>query len=826
MYLIKRVYVSAGTSADLVVDWEHTVEELYFWAFPDDFLQTSVQAESGTVESWIQAGKCTQLTRDTYRFKGGFVCGYTVFIARKSDVSTEPKLELGAAFPLASLIQAIGELTKRAEEDAQEILRALRVPEAEGKMIVPMKEVRAGKILAFDKYGNPIVGLRELEEISGLLEEIERLKSYFTEQLRIALQEIRDTLARINEIYAEILKYRYVVLTREEYDALAEAGELKSDVIYFVKGTRDLGIEFKGLEERVAELSQRHAADVANAQARIAALDEVSSALSGAINSVKKLQEDLAAGVDAKLAGAAGEITAIKAAVAAVNAALEEIPAQIESKVSESTSSALAEEAAQRESLAAQLAAEAAERAEADATLVSRANALAEKDAAIDAQLAALETRIEALPDGGEMWEAVSEGLVVEAAAREALQAEMNENFAKFEGASSASEPGAKHGKSLLASQDGENGGFYVAGNAAATRSWTQYLTRYQQRRLRVYGGTTGEYEDFVLLASNAEEERNKIARQKDFERIVDPTLVVSGVGEKTEEPDNNADGVAWYGTLGELAGLGSSDASPLVPQSISVWRRTSGTTVNGTLNIRMKIMRWDADAGAWAVAALSTTTRVWNNFANGDEIKFPFAWSGDGIPANEKILIGFVRLIEEGSAGTFTKVSCAVTTARGGMISDTPALATAEPATQSYAPVMRFVPEIVLSPEKLRTLIAEAESPGYVPLTGGQITGDLSIGYLQGGKTFLQAIGLNSQTGSADFSGILTSQIGDFANLRVFDRNSSGGKVVVMTVNAAGGLSTSLNISTTGTLTLGDVDVGAKIAELEARIAALEGGA
>ena len=100
-----------------------------------------------------------------------------------------------------------------------------------------------------------------------------------------------------------------------------------------------------------------------------------------------------------------------------------------------------------------------------------------------------------------------------------------------------------------------------------------------------------------------------------------------------------------------------------------------------------------------------------------------------------------------------------------------------------------------------------------YVPLAGGNIEGDLRIGYVRNG-TFYQAVGLNHQTGSADFSGILTAQVGDFANLRVFDRNESGAKVPVFTANPSG-VSTSLNISTTGTLTVGGVDVGATLAEL-----------
>ena len=407
-----------------------------------------------------------------------------------------------------------------------------------------------------------------------------------------------------------------------------------------------------------------------------------------------------------------------------------------------------------------------------------------------------------------------------------AVRTAMNTDFAKFEAGTSTAETGAKHGKSLLASQSGEDGGFYVGANRSATRAWTQYMTRYRQTGVRAYGATNGEYEDYLWAPRTEDDEPLRVARMKDFDRIVNPTLVVSTEGEKTEEPDENANMTAWIGTLGALKGLEEDDASAIVPDAVSVWRRTKGTTVNGTLNMRMKIMRWDEASGAWAIAAKSKETRIWNNFANGEEIKFTFAWEGDGIPANEKVIIGFVRMSDEDAAGTFTQASCAQTTTRSGSMTVAPGLSTREPAVQEYAPVMRLGTARVLTPADIEALIADAESGGggsgvteewvrnnFVPLSGGNVEGDLRIGYTRNG-TFYQAVGLNHQTGSADFSGILTAQIGDFANLRVFDRNESGAKVPVFIANPSG-VSTSLNISTTGTLTVGGVDVGATLAEL-----------
>lgn len=84
------------------------------------------------------------------------------------------------------------------------------------------------------------------------------------------------------------------------------------------------------------------------------------------------------------------------------------------------------------------------------------------------------------------------------------------------------------HGKALFASQSGDNGGFYIAGGAGSTVSWTQWLTRYQRDRIRVYGKDNGVYEDFYLEPANNEENKKlKIARMKDI-----PTIDLSGLAD------------------------------------------------------------------------------------------------------------------------------------------------------------------------------------------------------------------------------------------------------------------------------------------------------
>lgn len=112
-----------------------------------------------------------------------------------------------------------------------------------------------------------------------------------------------------------------------------------------------------------------------------------------------------------------------------------------------------------------------------------------------------------------------------------AVRTAMNTDFAKFEGATSTAETGAKHGKALLASQSAEDGGFYVGGNKSATRAWTRYLTRYQRTRVRAYGAADSTPEDFYLRADEAGEGNagNVIARMKDIPAAGDTVTIGAG---------------------------------------------------------------------------------------------------------------------------------------------------------------------------------------------------------------------------------------------------------------------------------------------------------
>ena len=133
-----------------------------------------------------------------------------------------------------------------------------------------------------------------------------------------------------------------------------------------------------------------------------------------------------------------------------------------------------------------------------------------------------------------------------------AVRTEMNTDFAKFEGASSTAETGGKHGKSLLASQSGEDGGVYVAGNKSATRAWTRYMTRYQRQRVRAYGAADSTPEDFYFRADEAGDANagDVIARKKD---------IPGAGGTLTVDAENELN---LYGTLRFRDGEGNAAAS------------------------------------------------------------------------------------------------------------------------------------------------------------------------------------------------------------------------------------------------------------------------
>lgn len=776
------------TSVRFSVPFEHKTSELR--------VLCCINNKAEYVWSVYDAGVLTEVEEGVYVMQCPFgdmleSSTWKIWVWRLTSATESVKFD-EKRVPVEEILSKLIELTRKTEENAEECGRALRVPEGDSAAFYPPKEVRANEIAGFDEEGRPAVGRRIkqvddildlLEKMRELYEEMKRVFEEFKEWIRQKKEELEawaedfkkwcenfrkeleewetkfknwayefkkaleewaaDFQMRMEAIYEELTQYRYCVLTREEYDKLFYGNEkLDPETIYFVKGNFDVGqtlydtldkyfpdilypVVYGHDAERIVPLLYEDNKFGANntfaKQVSVLGVPEESTHVLRAVDIEKGGLIDnrgflVAKTKDKNLPDESAFVGKdsndyLRVAVATTSkAGAVRLAADINDSAGVITAAVLQDAIVNIEDWASGAIEDKGflvANVFADIVPLNGASVGKDEDGYLRMRLASTSkagaVRLAMSIDDGQ---GVVNAPLMKSAIGE-LRTEINTDFAKFEPSTSGAETGAKHGKSLLASQNGEDGGLYVGANKSATRFWTQWLTRYQQNKIRVYGPTNNEYEDFRLVAENEEERRLKIARIQDLERLDNPTLILTGTGEKTEEPNDNANGFAWHGTLGTLSGLGAEDATPLAPHSISVYKRTSGTTVNGGLNIRMKIMRWDTEAGAWATAALSTTVGVWNNFAAGDEIKFTFAWEGEGIPANEKVIIGFVRKSEEATPSAFTDVSLAVTTTRGGMLTTAPALTTEEPSAASFAPVMRFVPGIVLTPDKLRELVS-----------------------------------------------------------------------------------------------------------------------
>lgn len=146
------------------------------------------------------------------------------------------------------------------------------------------------------------------------------------------------------------------------------------------------------------------------------------------------------------------------------------------------------------------------------------------------------------------------------------------EALARFAAADSDLQAGSVHGMYLLASQNGEDGGFIVAGNKAATRAWEKFVTRYQRTRVRAYGAADSTPEDFYFRAdeAGADNAGNVIARKKDIPAAGDTVTIgagndlnISGVMRWRDEDGNTAVPVRFTDSpSGGVLGQGSASSS------------------------------------------------------------------------------------------------------------------------------------------------------------------------------------------------------------------------------------------------------------------------
>ena len=300
-----------GEDIVLRPSWEHKTSELRFLAAAEDEEHPLVKVLSTT--NFTKDG-------DAYTFHYPFEFAglpWRVFAWRVTTENGSVDYTEGRV-PVEAILTKISELSAKAEEFGLLYRRALKAPEdMAGKMIVPLKKLRLGKVLGFDDDGLPICGLKNIRETKEFLDEMKRIladlvanadkmleefaetaKRIMDEKVAEATEiadnarkicealakEIREIRDRIEKLYAELTRYRYEVLTREEYEAKKAAGTLEADVIYFVKGTVAINDTLERLEEALSSLSEAYAELSARHDADVAALEGTIQATSDALD--------------------------------------------------------------------------------------------------------------------------------------------------------------------------------------------------------------------------------------------------------------------------------------------------------------------------------------------------------------------------------------------------------------------------------------------------------------------------------------------------------------------------------------------------------------
>lgn len=89
--------------------------------------------------------------------------------------------------------------------------------------------------------------------------------------------------------------------------------------------------------------------------------------------------------------------------------------------------------------------------------------------------------------------------------------------YPRFRNENATTTVGNNHGRNVMASQNGENGGFYVTGVAGNPPSQKQWLTQYQRNRVRVYTETSGESKDYYWDESSSGDAERVILRWCDL---------------------------------------------------------------------------------------------------------------------------------------------------------------------------------------------------------------------------------------------------------------------------------------------------------------------
>lgn len=703
IYIPYKGVFGGAESITTTLEWFNDASELVFlWVFPDGKGTQKVYTTATNAGSVTVSG--TTVTISSIQDEAG-ESAIEVFVYRRSAVSTRA-VEDSEMIPLKAMLTELEELYLAVEDVRIEVDKAIRMPEWENtEPHLMAREFRKGKAMGFDALGNPVCGILNIPELSdyltllntlkddlrnthkqlteqldahyeGLKGDLDKIKADTqsihdaTQNLHDAAEDFRDqcgdllvevgklhtntqlVLVECERILASIKKYEYRVVTREAYETLVESGNTEANVIYFVRGTVDVGkLVLEWLEKGVGETPQ----NLENFQTFI--IEKVT-------NDIK----DLEASTAEELLNRPTKIE--------VESAISESEERTNEKIDEALGSILSD-------------------------IGSLTVATTEQ-----AGVSKLGT--------GFVAEDGSAPVGVDENGRLCIPSIPEHMAALFKPASDGEVIGmARLGKALLACNDGDNGGYYAGGSATTARNWTQWLTRYQWNRIRAYGNTNGIYEDFYLVpGGDGENTRNVIARKKDLISAVleSPVLIdgKAGVVGKVLCPaiSNQANTYGYYGTLGNL---GCSSDNVFLTE-LSFYKRGNHNGNNVSTPLYLRVLR--VVDGEWEIACESSNTITASSFAEGDAMTWQMT-SHDTrgpISSTENIAIVFVTSTSH-IASTSVSFGCKTSSIAGALLSAIPSSATTAPSVATG-----FAPAIDVAFCTTIPLVKTSDLDNYVP--------------------------------------------------------------------------------------------------------------
>lgn len=449
-------------------------------------------------------------------------------------------------------------------------------------------------------------------------------------------------------------KYKYEVLTREEYDALVASGKIEDDVIYFVKGTRgldeirgELASDIERVRNALTQLRAEHTTDTATLSARIEAFNDAMNTLSGRIDA---LDPDLATEVaelvatyDAAIAELREKSTANANGLATVSATVNGIIADVETKlngVETRLSASLSSIAAEQVQTAVN--AEATARTEADTVLQGSVTRLSDTATDHETRIKANEDAIAGFVDGTAEWEqnmlAASTQVGAKLVEHESKVAASNVLGHVYIGGMGI---GIYENKPYLMTR-ANHSGFQWDNKSLYVNCAEQTLHPTAGTVAKVATDTAG-----ALVVPNATDEmRGGVIIDKldtDTGVLTKPVIVDGMLGtRKRVLHDTISDNANLHGWWCTTADLGAGADESIVPTEISLYKRTSSADINSTTPRFLRILRASTDGTAWTIAYQSVNGNAPNSFSEGEAMTWKMR-NVDGrgaIPAGETILI------------------------------------------------------------------------------------------------------------------------------------------------------------------------------------------